>query len=118
MYQTNQYEGMLAETITMQGHKGDVGARLLEPPDEIDAGVERDHLVPEARERVLDPGAGSKRHLTLERPPPFEHCDLHCESLRRKGSTVPASARPSADPAVPGGEAIPASLGSPLARAR
>ena len=23
MYQTNQYEGMIAETITMQGHKGD-----------------------------------------------------------------------------------------------
>ena len=23
MYQTNHYEGMLAETVTMQGHKGD-----------------------------------------------------------------------------------------------
>ena len=24
MYQTNQYEGMLAETVTVQGHKGDI----------------------------------------------------------------------------------------------
>jgi hypothetical protein len=23
MYQTNQYEGMLAETVAMQGHKGE-----------------------------------------------------------------------------------------------
>jgi len=24
MYQTNQYEGMIAETVSMQGHKGDM----------------------------------------------------------------------------------------------
>src|SRR3990167_1816091 len=32
MYQTNQYEGMLAETVTMQGHKGDaINAYVARP---------------------------------------------------------------------------------------
>ena len=32
MYQTNQYEGMIAETITMQGHKGDtINAYIARP---------------------------------------------------------------------------------------
>jgi len=32
MYQTNQYEGMIAETTTMQGHKGDtINAYVARP---------------------------------------------------------------------------------------
>ena len=31
MYTTDMYEGMLAETITIQGHGGDWNKRLLTP---------------------------------------------------------------------------------------
>ena len=32
MYQTNQYEGMIAETVTMQGHKGEtINAYMARP---------------------------------------------------------------------------------------
>ena len=32
MYQTNQYEGMIAETVTMQGHKGEtINAYVARP---------------------------------------------------------------------------------------
>ena len=37
--------------------------------DEVVADVDRDHLVPEALERVLDPRARLQRHLALERAP-------------------------------------------------
>jgi hypothetical protein len=32
MYQTNQYEGMLAETVTTQGYKGDIINAYLARP--------------------------------------------------------------------------------------
>ena len=61
----------------VQGYERDVGRGLLEAPHEVRADVERDHLVAQRRERVLDPGRGAQRHLSLQRAPTLQHGDPH-----------------------------------------
>ena len=73
--------------------EGDVGALGLEPPHQVGADVDRQHLVAEPLERVLDPGAGAQRDAALERAAAFEDRDLHAEPPRRTCGTAPRSRR-------------------------
>ena len=72
----------------VQGDERDVGTLGLQAVDEVRADVDRQHVVPEPRERVLDPGAGAQRDGPLERRPALEHRDLHEASRRRSGTTL------------------------------
>ncbi len=73
----------------MHGDEGDVGGLGAEPFHEVGADVDRDHLVAEPFQRVLDPGAGAQRDAALERAAALEHGDLHPDPspARRNGTT-------------------------------
>ena len=78
----------------MQGDEGDLGPGFLQPRDQIGADVDRDHLVAERGERILDPGAASQRHLPLEPPSALEDSDSH----RRERDRPVARCRPRSRP--------------------
>jgi hypothetical protein len=74
-----------------------VGALLPQPPDQVPASVDRDHVVAEPLERVLDAGAGAQRDLALERAaagedgdPAHERRARRSRSARRGSSTTRA----------------------------
>jgi hypothetical protein len=78
-------------TGAVEGDEGDVGPLLLEPRDEPLVGVDRDDLVTERGDGVLDPGAGRHRDDPLERAPALQHRDPHRSrgGLRLNGTTSP-----------------------------
>src|SRR5437588_7214915 len=71
----------------MQRDERDFGPHRLELLDQIRAHVDRDDLVAEPLERILDPGAGPQRHLTLQRAPALEDGYAHQARLRGSRST-------------------------------
>ena len=72
----------------MHGDEGDVGRLDPQPFHEVGADVDRDDLVPEAVERVLDPGGRAERDAALQGPAAFEDGDLHLRPVCRKGITT------------------------------
>ena len=83
--------------------KATSGRSAVQPLDQVAAGVDRDHLVPEPLQRVLDPGAGAQRDAPLQRPPALQDGDLHADPRRlAERQDVPALALPPArEPAPP-----------------
>ena len=80
--------GAVLAAAAVQRDERDVGARRLEPLDEVGADVDARHLVAEPLERVLHLGAGAQRDVALERAAALEHGDpAHC-ARRRSGSTL------------------------------
>ena len=68
-----------------EGHVGPLGAQAL---DQVGADVDRQHLVAEPLQRVLDPRPGAQRDAALQRAAAFQHRDLHPASpALRNGST-------------------------------
>src|SRR6201996_145312 len=63
--------------------EGDLGPLGTEAFHEVGADVDRDDLMAEPFERVLDPGAGAERDAALERAPAFEDRDAHQASPAR-----------------------------------
>jgi hypothetical protein len=59
----------------VQRDERDLRAVLAQPLDEVGADVDRDDLVPEPLERVLDARARLQRDLALERAPALEDGD-------------------------------------------
>jgi hypothetical protein len=88
-------DGAVLAADPVQGDEGDLRALGLQGRDQAGADIDREHVVTERSERVLDPRAAAQRHLALEPAPALEHRDLHC-SWRRNGTTSPdsSSARP------------------------
>src|SRR6185295_10744110 len=79
--------GAVLAAEAVHGDKGDVGPLVREPPDERGVGLERQHLVPEPLQRVLDPRPRAQRDASLQRPSPFEDGDLHSPSAFLNGTT-------------------------------
>ena len=101
-------DGPVLAARSVQGDEGDVGALLLEPADEALVGVDRDDLVAECRDRLLDPRARLQGDGPLERAPALEDSDLHPGSVPER---FPGNGRTSPDggsgpaPSAPGSEA-------------
>ena len=70
----------------VQRHERDVGALGRQPVHEVRADVDRDGLVAEPLQRVLDPRARAQGDLSFERVAALEDRDLH-PALRRSGRT-------------------------------
>ena len=88
----------------VQRDERDVGLRLAQPLDQVVADVDRDRLVAEPVERVLDARARAQRHLALERRAALEDRDAahlrpgappqrHDRAPGRGGSAASAGAR-------------------------
>ena len=67
--------------------KATSGRSARQAVDEVGADVDRQHVVAEPRQRVLDARAGAQRDRALQRRPALEHRDLHEASRRRSGTT-------------------------------
>ena len=80
-------DGPVLAAAAVQGDERDVRALGLQAVDEVGADVDRQHLVPEPRQRVLHPRAGAQRDRALQRGAALEHRDLHEASRRRSGTT-------------------------------
>ena len=63
------------------------GRSAVQAVDEVGADVDREHVVAEPRQRVLDPRAGAQRDGALQRGAALEDRDLHEASRRRSGTT-------------------------------
>ena len=72
----------------MHGDEGDVGLLGPQAFHEVGADVDRDDLVAEPVERVLDAGAGAERDAALQRSPALEDGDLHALASFRSGTTL------------------------------
>ena len=59
--------GAVLAAAPVQGDEGDVGLLGEQPLYQVAAGVERDDLVAEPRQRVLDPRARAQRDVPLQR---------------------------------------------------
>ena len=93
-------DGPVLAAGAVEGDEGDLGPLPLEPGDELLVGVDRDDVVAELGERVLDPRARLQRDLALERAAALEDRDLHLGRLW-KGTTSPVGC----SPLTPGREA-------------
>ncbi len=93
--------GAVLTARAVHGDEGDVGPLGAQLLDQVGADVERQDLVAESPQRVLDPSAGAQRDAALERATALEDGDLHASPALRKGST---SARSSAT--VAGGATV------------
>ena len=89
-------DGAVLAARAVQGDEGDLGALGLQARDQIGADVDRQRLVAEREQRVLDPGAAAQRDLPLQPPAALEYRDPHDSPERRNGTT-----EPSADPGRP-----------------
>ncbi len=69
--------GPVLAADAVHGDEGDLGPLGAQAFHEVGADVDRDDLVAEPFERVLDPGAGAERDAALERAPAFEDRDAH-----------------------------------------
>ena len=67
--------GAVLAVAAVQRDERDVGPSPLSRLDEVGADVDRDDLVAEPLQRVLDARAGAQRHLALERAPALEDRD-------------------------------------------
>src|SRR6185437_11598078 len=84
---------------SVQRQEGDVGRVLLKALHEVGTHVDRDHLVPQPSERVLDPRARAQRHLALRRrsgnettrPPSSDSVSACCDPRAGGGCSWPVS---------------------------
>ena len=91
----------------VQGDEGDVRPLGLEPADQALVGIDRDDLVAERTDGILDPGAGAHRDGPLERASAHQDRDLHelVPGRRWNGRTSPSGlsgSGPSAAASAPG----------------
>ena len=93
----DQLEQLLDRAVlaaaAVQGDERDVGPLGLQAVDEVGADVDRQHLVAEPRQRVLDARARAQRDRPLQRRAALQHRDLHEASRRRSGTTFSDGAR-------------------------
>ena len=82
--------GAVLAADAVHGDEGDVGPLGDQALDQVGADVDRQHLVAEPLQRVLDPRPRAQRDAPLQRPPAFEDRDLHASSALRNGSTFGA----------------------------
>ncbi len=82
-------DGAVLAAAAVQRDEGDVRALGLQALHEVGADVDREHLVPEARQRVLDARPGAQRDRPLQRVAALQDRDLHEASRRRSGTTLP-----------------------------
>ena len=110
-------DGAVLAVAAVQGDERDVGrARRAAASTRSCADVDRDDLVAEALQRVLDPRAGAQRDLALERAAALEDRDAahrasvrrpgdgrggRCSTSARSGSGAGASVAAGAAPALP-----------------
>ncbi len=58
--------GAVLAVAPVQRDERDLGLLGAERVDQIRSGIDRQHLVPESGQCLLDAGAGAQRHLALE----------------------------------------------------